>query len=1214
MLWCLLTLVSGSVLAAADAGSTLPPSLKGSPLTQAESSPAERAAATLVPESGQIEALEVVVENGSFDDSDKTALLDRLTKISIFKGQAETDRQQGENYQNRIEQGPSELDATHLAIKRLQRTEELGLELPDSSYSTPVKDLLPDTISSQQTTITQQLTDARLELERLDDRSKKLTADLAELRDRPENIHRELGDINERLARIDIAIQTLEADNETPSVPKLFRALTTDADPNSGESQSSQKDAAAFENLTERWVLAVEALALTNKATRNRLELASHSIRVELTQAQLALASERSEQLSERIDFLQNRLNDLNIEQASRLKSELEEELADSATLIGAAEKVITANQQQNLQLSDDLLDRSQLTKAIEDWAGKASTQLADIRDRFRSTRSKVEVAGLSQALGQALLEERRQLREPRLSEARVLTSRDLIAKAGLAQIQHTEMRRGLRDIEYTISQIVKRNKLTDASMPLPEIKQTLMPVLERRASILDELSTADQRYVRALTELDFAVRQLDQEINNYLSFISERLLWIRSSPVVDIDMIFGVGTQVRELFRLEHWRLLVRDIGTSLQVATLWWVGAALALLAYFRRWRLKALLKRYAEPLGRLRTDRFSYSIKALAVTLLLALPWPIMFLCIERALAATILESRVAVALSATIPGVLFLLLYLQIVRMIFIPNGIASAHLRWPTEMVSKVYADLNRFLYMVMPLLLLTTGLVNFDFGADIGALPNLAPLPLLGVLAFAFVRLFAEDRGFMLIYRHHRHQQKSSRLHRWLVTIAVTISLMLAFSTLLGYLYTAGTVFVLIGDSIFLFISLLVVHLLLVRWIVLTQRKVEYQAAIERRDAARLEARAAAQATDESSEPPRSAEMSIAAEIASEAEQSSTVDFAALSRGMRELLSTIMLAAGVIGIWMIWADVLPALNVLEDVSVWQYTEGSGESASIIPVTLLDLSLSLLILVLTIYSARRLPALLEFAVLQRMDMGPGGSYTVRTLSGYIVVAVGIIVALGQIGASWSQIQWMAAALSVGIGFGLQEIVANFISGLIILFERPIRVGDVVTVGDTDGVVTKIKIRATTIRNWDNKELLVPNKEFITSRLLNWTLSDQTTRLLLPIGIEFGSDPVKAMDIIINIARNHPNVLEDPAPLASFEAFGDSSLRLFLRAYVGILDYRIPVTTDLHTQIYCALREAGIGIAFPHRDVHLDTRRPLEFKLLQESAGSTQQKPS
>ena len=139
------------------------------------------------------------------------------------------------------------------------------------------------------------------------------------------------------------------------------------------------------------------------------------------------------------------------------------------------------------------------------------------------------------------------------------------------------------------------------------------------------------------------------------------------------------------------------------------------------------------------------------------------------------------------------------------------------------------------------------------------------------------------------------------------------------------------------------------------------------------------------------------------------------------------------------------------------------------------------------------------------------------------------------AFSTLGLQWSNIQWLVAALSVGLGFGLQEIVANFISGIILLFERPIRVGDVVTVGDVSGTVTRIRIRATTIRDFEQKELLIPNKELITGRLLNWTLSDAVTRVFLTVGVTYGSDVEKAMALILEAAVENPLVLQDPEPL-------------------------------------------------------------------------------
>ncbi len=206
--------------------------------------------------------------------------------------------------------------------------------------------------------------------------------------------------------------------------------------------------------------------------------------------------------------------------------------------------------------------------------------------------------------------------------------------------------------------------------------------------------------------------------------------------------------------------------------------------------------------------------------------------------------------------------------------------------------------------------------------------------------------------------------------------------------------------------------------------------------------------------------------------------------------------------------------------------------------------------------------------------------------------------------------WSRVQWLFAALSVGIGFGLQEIVANFISGLIILFERPIRVGDVVTIGETEGVVSRIQIRATTIRTWDAQELLVPNKEFITGRLLNWSLSDQTTRLKIPVGIAYGSDVQKAMSLMDEAARQNQTVLSDPGPYIVFNGFGDNALNLELRCYVGMQSHRVPAITNLHEEINRRFNAAGISIAFPQRDIHLDAAKPIDVRIHRDDGQGAQ----
>ena len=229
------------------------------------------------------------------------------------------------------------------------------------------------------------------------------------------------------------------------------------------------------------------------------------------------------------------------------------------------------------------------------------------------------------------------------------------------------------------------------------------------------------------------------------------------------------------------------------------------------------------------------------------------------------------------------------------------------------------------------------------------------------------------------------------------------------------------------------------------------------------------------------------------------------------------------------------------------------------------------------------------------------MSPGGRYTAITLSRYFIAGGGALLVISMLGGSWGQVQWLIAALGVGIGFGLQEIVANFISGLIILFERPIRVGDFVSVGDTDGHVTRIQIRATTIQTRDRKELLVPNKEFITGRLLNWSLSDQVTRIVIAIGVAYGSDVDQAMVLITEAAQENPHVLPDPPPFTGFEGFGDNSLNLNLRCFIDSIEYRLSTISELHQTINRKLNAAGIVIAYPQRDLHLDTTSPLDIRI-------------
>ncbi len=220
---------------------------------------------------------------------------------------------------------------------------------------------------------------------------------------------------------------------------------------------------------------------------------------------------------------------------------------------------------------------------------------------------------------------------------------------------------------------------------------------------------------------------------------------------------------------------------------------------------------------------------------------------------------------------------------------------------------------------------------------------------------------------------------------------------------------------------------------------------------------------------------------------------------------------------------------------------------------------------------------------------------GAQEAIVTISGYVGSIIAAIVGLSLAGVSFTNVAIIAGALSVGIGFGLQNIVNNFISGIILLFERPIRTGDWIVVGNTEGYVRKISIRSTQIETFDRADVIVPNSELISNQVTNWMLRDPWGRVIVPIGVAYGSDVEMVREVLMQAARNHPLVIADDIrvspPKVLFRGFGDSSLNFELRFFIRNVDQRLATQSDLYFAIEKGLREAHIEIPFPQRDLHL-----------------------
>ena len=297
----------------------------------------------------------------------------------------------------------------------------------------------------------------------------------------------------------------------------------------------------------------------------------------------------------------------------------------------------------------------------------------------------------------------------------------------------------------------------------------------------------------------------------------------------------------------------------------------------------------------------------------------------------------------------------------------------------------------------------------------------------------------------------------------------------------------------------------------------------------------------------------------------------------------KSLVKTLFLIFGLLSLIGIWNTDGRLYYALDQIALFESDQSRFSMAGVVS--------AILVLIMAISITRSLPAIFELFVFPRFDVDSGLRYAIVSITRYIFLAVVTLVILNMLQVNFSSLGWLVAALGVGLGFGLQEIVSNFVSGVIILVERPIRVGDVVTVGGETGAVSRINIRATTITNWDRLEMIIPNKDFITQQVTNWTLTSALTRVVVPIGVAYGTEPDRVKELLLKIAEEDERIADEPAPMALFKAHGPSSLDFELRVYIPELGNRVWVEDSLTSSINRVLNEEGIEIPFPQQDVHL-----------------------
>jgi len=257
-----------------------------------------------------------------------------------------------------------------------------------------------------------------------------------------------------------------------------------------------------------------------------------------------------------------------------------------------------------------------------------------------------------------------------------------------------------------------------------------------------------------------------------------------------------------------------------------------------------------------------------------------------------------------------------------------------------------------------------------------------------------------------------------------------------------------------------------------------------------------------------------------------------------------------------------------------------------------PFTLWALVYIVILVVALFYVVGKIRVWMAEHALARTRLDVGARQAVATITRYVLLLLGLLIILQTAGINLTTLNVLAGAVGIGVGFGLQNIVSNFFSGLIIMFERPIKIGDRIVVDNVEGTVVEIGARSTVVLSNDNINIIVPNSKFITENVVNWKYNDASVRFKIPVGVAYGSDVRKVEKILLEVAKSEEEVLEDPPPVVRFMEFGESSLNLELRAWsTSAIDRKGRLISALNFAIYDKFREHGVEIPFPQRDLHI-----------------------
>lgn len=918
----------------------------------------------------------------------------------------------------------------------------------------------------------------------------------------------------------------------------------------------------------------LQAEAAARRARINELELAQLSAnnRQELSRLRMDLLKRRHERVDLDLKALRFRLNTLRQQEAERVL-ERTEQLAEQS---GNLPAVITEQLQLNRELSVALNEQAQRMDLIASQQRQAAAQTLQVRQALSTLREQAQWLGDSPALGETLRAQVSRL--PDLPKPQQLDSD--MAQLRVSRLHYEDLMNKRPQVE--------QSKQDDGAPLTPEQRRIMEAQLRTQRGLLNSLLSGYDNQILELTKLKVANSQLVDAMAEIREAAHRYLFWVADVSPIRLSFPLHLVQDLRRLVSLDTFSQLggaLIMMVTSQETLIPLFCAIVLVGFSISSRRHYHAFLERSASKVGKVNQDYFYLTLRTVFWSIVVALPLPVLWAALGYGLQHA-WPYPVAVAIgdgvSATVP-----VLWLFMVSAHFAhPHGLFIAHLGWPVRRVARAMRYYTLSTGLIVPLIMALITFDNLNDREFSGTLGRLCFVLLCAALSLVTNSL---KRAGIPLYLD-KAGSGDNVVNRTLWNLLLCAPIIAALAACLGHLATAQALLARLETSVAIWFFLLVIYHIIRRWMFIQRRRIAFDRAKQRR------AEMLAQRARHEEELSPSQLSEAAAEV-----DEPIVDLDVISaQSLRLVRSILTLIAFVSVIWL-WSEIHSAFAFLENIRLWDVSSTVKGEEGTQSISLASVLIAVMVLIITTQLVRNLPALLELALLQHLELTPGTGYAITTVTKYMLMLIGGLIGFSWIGIEWAKLQWLVAALGVGLGIGLQEIFANFISGLIILFEKPIRIGDTVTIRDLTGNVTRINTRATTITDWDRKEIIVPNKAFITEQFVNWSLSDSVTRIVLTIPAPPDANSEEVTQILIQAAQRCPLVLGNPAPEAYLVDLQQGIMLFDLRVHAAEMGHRMPLRHQLNQLILEGYREHGLEMPFPPFQVRMEsTKGTTTFK--------------